>query len=670
MFENQGAASTGSSFLLQPPYPAHYPVTLSVVIVNYNVRHFLEQALHAVRKAMQNIHGEIWVVDNNSADDSVRMVKEKFPEVKLIVNNHNPGFAKANNQAIRQSNSTYILLLNPDTLVEEDTFEKCIAFMDQSPSIGALGVKLLDGSGRYLPESKRGFPSPWVAFCKTTGLSALFPRNKWLNYYHLGHLRPDQTNQVDVLAGCFMFLRKKALDAAGLLDEAFFMYGEDIDLSYRITQAGYINVYFPETQIIHYKGESTKKGSLNYVKVFYQAMIIFARKHFSGGKASLFVLMLQMAIWFRATVTLITNLFKKIWLPAVDAAVIFLGMIFLKGFWAEYYYKNPLYFDSTQVTFNFPLYTSIWILFVWLNGGYEQRFDLVRLVRGLAMGSVALAAIYGFLDDALRASRALLLLGAAWSVVALVVTRLVLHFLRFRNLNIGSPKVRQVAIIGSPEESERVYTLLQQAGVSLNLVGIITPEEPVSMPKMYLNTLDRLEDLVNIFQIDELVFCSKNVPPQDIMAWMTRLGPHLLYKIVPEESLSIIGSSSSNEPGELYTIDIQYNIANPRQRRIKRLFDLIVALIILPVAPILMLHKRRYGRLTQNLLPVLVGEKSWIGYTPQADNDRLPQLKPSAINLTDGIEHTPGDTVAGRLNFLYAKDWSVWRDIQLLFKNL
>jgi len=647
-----------------------HPVTLTVVIVNYNVRHFLEQALYAVRKAMKNIHGDVWVVDNNSADDSVRMVREKFPEVKLIANKYNPGFAKANNQAIRQSNSQYVLLLNPDTLVEEDTFEKCIAFMDQDPSVGALGVKLLDGSGRFLPESKRGFPSPWVAFCKTTGLSALFPGSKWLNYYYLGHLKRDETNPVDVLAGCFMFLRRDALNAAGLLDETFFMYGEDIDLSYRITQAGYRNVYFPETQIIHYKGESTKKGSLNYVKAFYQAMIIFARKHFSGGKADIFVLMLQMAIWVRATLTLAGNFFQKIWLPAVDAAAIFLGLVFLKDFWADYYYKNLFYFDSTLVKFNFPLYTATWILFVWINGGYEYRFDLVRLVRGLVMGSIALAAVYGFLDDELRSSRALLLLGAAWSVSALVSTRLVLHFLTFGNVNIGRPKVRQVAIIGSPEESNRVLTLLQQAGVSLNLVGIITPEEPINMPKMFLNTLDRLEDIVRIFHIDELVFCSKNIPPQDIMAWMTRLGPNLLYKIVPEESLSIIGSSSRNEPGELYTIDIQYNIANPRQRRMKRLFDLMANLLIIPILPVLILSNRRHKIWTQNWTPVLLGKKSWIGYTPHADNNRLPKLKPAAICLTDGIQPTPSDTVASRLNFLYAKDWTIWSDLHMLVKCL
>ena len=254
---------------------------LSVVIVNFNVRHFLEQCLQSVIRACNDIPSEIFVVDNNSVDGSVARIKAAFPEVILIENHENLGFSKANNQAIRKASGEYILLLNPDTVVEEDTFTKVIRFMDEHPDAGALGVKMIDGKGHFLPESKRALPTPWVSFYKISGLSALFPKSEKFGRYHLGYLDPDQIHQVDVLPGAFMLLRQRTLKKIGLLDETFFMYGEDIDLSFRITQAGYHNYYFPETTIIHYKGESTKKGSINYVKVFYQAMIIFADKHFS-----------------------------------------------------------------------------------------------------------------------------------------------------------------------------------------------------------------------------------------------------------------------------------------------------------------------------------------------------------------------------------------------------
>ncbi|HEX7585393.1 MAG TPA: glycosyltransferase family 2 protein, partial [Prolixibacteraceae bacterium] len=270
---------------------------LSIVIVNYNVKYFLEQCLHAAQKAASKVSSEIIVVDNDSVDGSCQMVEEKFPEVQLISNKENLGFSKANNQAIRISKGQYILLLNPDTVVEEDSFLKIVSFMDQTPEAGGLGVKMIDGKGRFLPESKRGLPTPEVAFWKMFGFSKLFPRSKRFGRYHLGYLDNNQIHEVEILAGAFMLLRRETLNQVGLLDEDYFIYGEDIDLSYRITRGGYKNYYFPETTIIHYKGESTKKGSINYVKMFYNAMIIFAKKHFSKGNARRYVLLINLAIY-------------------------------------------------------------------------------------------------------------------------------------------------------------------------------------------------------------------------------------------------------------------------------------------------------------------------------------------------------------------------------------
>ena len=273
---------------------------LSVIIVNYNVVHFLEQCLHSVFKAGARLEMEVIVVDNRSVDDSVEMVKQKFQQVKLIANTDNVGFSAANNQGLAIAQGEYVLLLNPDTVVQENTFDKVIAFMDSHADAGGLGVKMLDGKGVFLPESKRGLPTPAVAFYKIFGLAKLFPKSKKFGAYHLSYLDKDQVHEVDVLSGAFMLLRKALLDKIGGLDEAFFMYGEDIDLSYRIQLAGYKNYYFPDTRIIHYKGESTKKGSINYVFVFYRAMIIFARKHFSARHAKLFSALIHLAIYFRA----------------------------------------------------------------------------------------------------------------------------------------------------------------------------------------------------------------------------------------------------------------------------------------------------------------------------------------------------------------------------------
>ncbi|MFT3738294.1 MAG: glycosyltransferase family 2 protein [Breznakibacter sp.] len=273
---------------------------ISIVIVNYNVKHFLELCLHSVREASRQFEVEVLVVDNNSHDGSCDMLRKFFPEVKLVANADNLGFGKANNQAIRMAEGQFVLLLNPDTIITERTLADCSEFMRLHPDAGALGVHMVSGDGNYLRESKRALPTPKVAFFKMSGMANLFPRSKIFAKYHLGYLSKDSTHAVEILSGAFMFIRKKVLDEIGLFDEQFFMYGEDIDLSYRIILGGYGNYYLGGTRIIHFKGESTKKGSLNYVVVFYKAMEIFARKHFTGKRVSPMRLLIEMAIWLRA----------------------------------------------------------------------------------------------------------------------------------------------------------------------------------------------------------------------------------------------------------------------------------------------------------------------------------------------------------------------------------
>jgi GT2 family glycosyltransferase len=281
---------------------------LSIVIVNYNVKYYLWQCLDSVVRATRQVASEIFVVDNCSSDHSAEYIKPWFPNVHFIENKENTGFSKANNQAVRMACGEYVLLLNPDTVVGEETLIHVCDFMDAHPNAGALGVKMIDGYGRFLPESKRGFPSPWNAFCKMTGLSALFPMSKSFGGYHIRYLNENKQHKVDILAGAFMLLRRQALDKSGLLDETFFMYGEDIDLSYRIGQIGFDIYYLPET-IIHYKGESTRKD-LRYVKIFHEAMLIFFRKHYPHSNC-FFRWMIRFAIISAGTVAAFRKLLRR-----------------------------------------------------------------------------------------------------------------------------------------------------------------------------------------------------------------------------------------------------------------------------------------------------------------------------------------------------------------------
>ena len=252
---------------------------LSVIILNYNVRYFLEQCVLSVQEALSNIDGEIIVVDNNSSDASCQMMKTRFPNVKLIENNTNFGFPKGNNIGVAEAKGDYICILNPDTVVAEDTFEKILAFAEKHSDLGIVGCKLIDGTGNFLPESKRGIPTPWVAFTKITGLYHFFPKNKLFNQYYAQDLNENETGKVAILVGAFMVMKRDLYTDLKGFDENCFMYSDDIDLSYRALLQGKSNYYFHETSVIHYKGESTVKDKL-YMKRFQEAMNFFYKKHF------------------------------------------------------------------------------------------------------------------------------------------------------------------------------------------------------------------------------------------------------------------------------------------------------------------------------------------------------------------------------------------------------
>lgn len=255
---------------------------LSVIILNYNVRYFLEQCVASVQEALKNIDSEIIVVDNYSQDDSCEMIKSRFPSVKLIKNNSNLGFPKGNNIGVAQANGKYICILNPDTVVAEDTFEKILAFAEKQNNLGIVGCKLIDGSGNLLPESKRGIPTPFVALTKIFGLYKLFPNWKLFNRYYAQHLSENETGKVEILVGAFMIMKRDLYNEIGGFDENCFMYSDDIDLSFMALKSGKNNFYFHETSVIHYKGESTVKDGL-YMKRFREAMQFFYNKHYKNS---------------------------------------------------------------------------------------------------------------------------------------------------------------------------------------------------------------------------------------------------------------------------------------------------------------------------------------------------------------------------------------------------
>lgn len=283
---------------------------LSVIIVSFNAKEYLRQCLHSAVIATEKIDSEIFVVDNNSSDGSTDMIRSEFPDIHLINNEHNSGFSVANNQAIRISSGRFILLLNPDTIVDRETFAKCIGFMYSHSDAGAIGVKMVDGEGIFLPESKRALPDLRTAFFKTFGFSSLFPKSRYLNNYYLPQVDTEETSLTEVISGAFMFLRREALNKSGLLDEDYFMYGEDIDLSYRLLQTGYKNYYYPEIRIIHFKGKSTSRNKFVDIRHFYKAMRIYVEKRSEEGKYGPFKYLIIIAVFLRESLALLNRFLK------------------------------------------------------------------------------------------------------------------------------------------------------------------------------------------------------------------------------------------------------------------------------------------------------------------------------------------------------------------------
>ena len=638
---------------------------LSIVIVNYNVKYFLEQCLHTAIKAASKLSSEIIVVDNDSVDGSCQMVEEKFPEVILIANKENVGFSKANNQAIRITKSEYILLLNPDTVVEEDCFLKIVAFMDKTPDAGGLGVKMIDGKGRFLPESKRGLPTPEVAFWKMSGVSSLFPRSKRFGRYHLGYLNNDQIHEVEVLAGAFMLLRRKTLEKVGLLDEDYFMYGEDIDLSYRITKGGYKNYYFSETTIIHYKGESTKKGSINYVKVFYNAMIIFAGKHFSKGNARQFTILIKLAIYLRALLSLIGRLFKTIKLALADAFFIFLGFAILLPNWESYKFKRG-YYPPEYLHVAVPIYILIWIGCIWLNGGYRKNIQFARIFKGLLWGTISILVFYSLIDETMRYSRALLLLGSCWAFLILPTYRYLLHKLKVTGLELEIDQQKRVAVIAGITESKRISELISHSGLKIELVGFVSPDDAVHQ-QFYLGNIQQLPEIIRINNIDELIFSSEDIPSQEIIRLMLDLNDlNVDYKIAPPESFSIIGSNSISTSGEMYVVHIN-SIVKENNKQNKRAFDLVTAICLLVLSPLLIWKVNTKTGFLRSIPEVLSGKKSWVGYCSGTQSN-LPSIKKGILSPASLFPEAIPQKKKDELNIVYAKDYLLMNDLEIVLK--
>lgn len=641
-------------------------MTLSIIIVNYNVKHFLEQCLYSVEAAIRDIDAEVIVIDNCSSDNSLPYLAPKFPEVRFVPNAENGGFARACNQGLELSAGEFILFLNPDTIVPEDCFRHCIQFFKSRPEAGAVGVKMIDGSGKFLKESKRAFPSPRTSLYKLFGLSQLFPRSRIFSKYHLGHLDENENNEVDVLAGAFMMIRKKVLDSVGSFDETFFMYGEDVDLSYRIQKAGFKNYYVAGTRIIHFKGESTRKGTMNYVRMFYNAMSIFVRKHYGGSRAGIFNFLIHVAIWFRAGLSAVSGFIRRIGLPLIDAGLILVSFWLMKTIWTSYV-RTETQYENSLLWIAFPAYSVFYLIAAYYAGLYDRWYKRSELARSMLIATIVLLAGYALLPEQYRFSRGILLFGSLLAFVLISMLRWVLIRTGVLNSNKKRESDTNTLVAGSETEYAQVMQLLKDAGLEQRVLGRLSVDEN---DKTSIGNWKNLQRLSVAIPFREVIFCEGSLTFKEIIDAIQKMPRGLIAKIHTSGSSSIVGSDSKDSSGEAVSKENGYKLASPYNRRLKRLIDVFVSFVGLISFPIQLLIVKKPLLFFSNCFSVLLAKKTWIGYATAEKN--LPPLSAAVIGC-NGIPMATQTQLSKEslqmMDYWYARDYEPSRDLKLIWRT-
>lgn len=650
---------------------------LSIIIVNYNVKEFLQNLLHSIEKASSNITKEVIVVDNASDDGSVELITNKFPSVNLIANKENVGFGKANNQALMIAEGEFILLINPDAIVSEDTFDKMFSFFNKHPEAGLAGCKILNSDGTLQLACRRSFPGPWTSFTKVTGLSSLFPKSNLFARYNLTYLDENNTYEVDAISGSFMMMKKEVLKKVGGFDEQFFMYGEDLDLCYRVQQAGFKVYYVHTTQVIHYKGESTKRSSLDETKVFYDAMHLFVKKHFSSF--FLVEIILRSAIGFRKLVTFLGKRQLSLFIAFSDFLFfnlcLFLAEKFYMGMTDWIGFLPPAY----PIIYTVP--ALIHISASYFTGNYKKdSLSVLRSVSAMIISFLIITSLTFFFKQ-YAFSRAVVLIAFLFFFLTSTLFRTILKlFFRIGIKQEGALNKRTI-VVGTTEEAVQLAKKLKKRTTDvhsfLGLIGNKNSEIGQSINDFkVIGSLQNINKVLTEHKINEVIFSSKEISYREMMSMVSASQTNGVdYKIVGTEMDFVVGKTSISMLDDIPLVDVQYNISNPLIRIIKTAFDYTIGVLVLFLlypfiyfSSKLSHNKTDFNTIILNVPSVISGKMSFIGPQKTSNEHRRFYGKPGLTGLW--YVEDCDDSEIEKLDFYYAKNQNIWLDLEILGRTL
>ncbi len=636
---------------------------VTIIIVSYNVRQYLRQCLESIERCRHHHTLEVIVVDNASHDGTVAMLQPLFPWVEFIALSENIGFGRANNIGIERAGGRYTLILNPDTILSEDTIAAMIAYMDAHPDVGICGCKVLNADGTFQEQCRRGFPTPWAAFTKLFGLQALFPRSRLFAQYNQSYRSTDEIAFVDAIIGAFMFCRTDLLRAIGGFDPDFFLYGEDLDLCYRMLKAGYKTAYVPTTQIIHFKGESTRRSRINDVRVFYEAMVRFARKHY--GSRRWFLWLLQSGIRLRELIAHGAQYRQGLLLLVADAVIVNVMLLVATAL----RFGNPLGFPSYAYPTVFIVLSSVVLSSMVAVGEY---FEYTYRVRNAVMGYLATFFVLSSLTYYWKEyafSRGIVLMTVGLSMLGSSVIRFVMQY---RERGYASSSQRRALIVGMTDASQQVIETLIGHGSPIALVGVVAvePTEAESYAGLpIVGYWDYIERIVEHTGASEVVITDRSIPRSEVITMLSRLAPRRVRFFFAYDDVDLhvqrILSDISARRLELPPL------LRLRYRFLKRAVDIIIATVLLVLGwGVVFLKRQSYCTWFAQWWSVLRGKRSVVGLYPSAIS-HFAGIRDGVLSLAMLVPPSVRtEALIARLNEYYVTEYTPALDVEIAIRSL